>query len=265
MRRRVPWRGARKYEDFRQKQVERFTNYQRCAQDHTVGRNAATVQVLCYLSILRNAGAIPPHTIIGAKGAMYQSTSGALAQNQEAAHCLPCQILVAGYEPASLRIGNRPLGPLTQHAMRSLFAQVTVLPRCFNTADKAAERVHNGLADAFMHACQDVVNCPRQSDVPQPRTYRQAGERYGELYTLHIWPINRERVRHAYASVWVPGAESAYQRAGDEIERSGTFLSAQDDPDEVLWILSTYLEYHRLPPSKLLEFQMSQLEREFSS
>jgi hypothetical protein len=41
MGRRSPWKGARRYEDFRQNQVERFGNYMTDARNHIIGRNQA--------------------------------------------------------------------------------------------------------------------------------------------------------------------------------------------------------------------------------
>jgi hypothetical protein len=260
----VPWRGARRYEDFRQKQVERFMNYQRYAEDHIVGRNRAVAKILCYLSILRNAGAIP-QSLITSGGAQLQTTRGVQALDQEAAHCLPCQILVGGRDPAMLTITNKPLPPQAQREIRSQFGKVTVLPRSFNSADKAAERVIKGLVPVFVEACQQVVACPRESESPRRETRRHIGEGYGELYTIDIWPINRQQVRRVYQNVWLPQAEQAYEVAGNEIEHSGKYLLAQDNPDEVIWILDQYLKYHPHPTSVLLDVQMSELELTCSS
>ena len=264
MRRKTPWRGAKKYEDFRQKDVSRFMNYQRHAQNHIAGRNRAVAKVLCYLSMLRTAGAIQ-QPLISAGGALYQTTGGAQALDQEAAHCLPCQILTGAQDPTTLPVGGKPQSFKILTEIRSEFAKVTVLPRCFNSADKVAERVPNGLAQTFVASCREVVSCPRLTESPRIETRRHIGERYGELYTVAIWPINREVVNHAYHQFWVPRAEQSYESAGDFIEQSRSYLSSEDDPDEVLWILSKYLDFHWDVPSALQEFQMSELELLFSA
>jgi hypothetical protein len=259
MSRRVPWRGATRYEDFRQKQVQRFTNHERYAEDHIAGRNRAVAKVLGYLSVLRNAGAIP-QPLIASGGAAFQSTRGVLALDQEAAHCLPCQILVGGVNPDRLTISNQPLPMRAQNEIRSQFGKVTVLPRSFNRADIVAERVANGLTQALVEACWHVVACDRIGELPRRETRRHVGERYGELYSIDIWPINREQVRHSYEKVWLPRAERAYQSAGDEIERSGKYLSSEDNPEEMSWILDQYLKYNSNPTSMLLDAQMSEVE-----
>lgn len=128
----------------------------------------------------------------------------------------------------------------------------------------AAERVPNGRVQAFVDSCRKVVSSPPLAQSPRMETRRLIGERYGELYTVAIWPINRQIVSDAYHQVWVPRAEKSYDSAGDRIEKSGSYLSSGDDPDEVLWILSKYLHSHRDVPSALLEFQMSELKLMFS-
>lgn len=141
-----------------------------------------------------------------------------------------------------------------------------MLPRCFNSADKAAERVANGLVWAFAEACGQVISCPRESDSPRHETRRGIGAQYGELYTINIWPINRQQVKNTYQLVWLPRAEHAYVAAGNEIENSaGKFLSAQDDADEVVWILGQYLEHHSVSPSALFDERMSKLELQLSA
>jgi hypothetical protein len=276
MGRKSPWKGARRYEDFRQNQVERFGNYMTDARNHIIGRNQAVASVLCYLSMLRNAGGItlplaapepqpgaPPRPpLLTTKGAEYQSIKGAKALSQEAAHCLPCHVLIGNQDPASIEIGGQPLPTRVRDGIRSQFGKVTILDRCFNAADKASERTQPSLVWAFADACNRVIHCPRQSDSPRQETRRGVGQHYGELYTIDIWPINRNHVRQVYQSVWLPSAERAYTSAGNEIERSGKYLSAGDDPDEVLWILGKYLENHDETPTALRDDQMSNLELE---
>jgi hypothetical protein len=280
MGRKSPWRGARRYEDFRQNQVQRFGNYLSDAKNHVIGRNQAVATTLCYLSMMRNAGEIPlPFTapepqpveppkmtsLITTKGAEYQTIRGAKALSQEAAHCLPCQVLVSGLKPEKIEIGGKPLPTRVQDNIRAQFGKVTILDRCFNVADKAAERNEPSLARAFADACRRVIDCPRESDSPRQETRRGVGERYGELYTIEIWPINRKHVREIYASIWLPGAERAYTSAGNEIEKSGKYLSAEDNPDEILWILEKYVDNHYELPTALRDDQMSNLELELAA
>ena len=76
--RRKPWWGAGPYEDFRQKVVQRFRRFDLDAENHIIGRNAALAQVLGYVSLLCNAGKIPPSArlVPNQEGARWQSTGG---------------------------------------------------------------------------------------------------------------------------------------------------------------------------------------------
>lgn len=293
--RRSPSPGARAYEDFRQKTVEHFDNLDRLAARHCAGRNAAVVEVLCYLNLLRNAGALKDRASVkpvkvDRAGARYQATRGSRALDQQAAHCLPCQVLIGRRDPSQLTHDQR-----TRLALRDLFGKVTVLPSCFNRADIAAERYReaDGMVAAFVKACEAVVHGPRSATAPVRKTYRHTGERFGELYTRDVWPLNRDLVKYAYHRVWQPNALTAFELAvaqkelqAPRLPRAEDFTShdprygvvidlealedqrakvtpKQEDVNEVIWILEKYIDKHAVEPSKLLDSQMAALEAEF--
>lgn len=261
MNRKVPWRGARAQEDFRQKQVERFTSPQRTAQDHMLKRNSAVVRLLCYLSMLRNAGAVSGPRVDAVR-ARFQTTSGSKALGEEAAHALPRQVLLDGREPSSLLVEDKPLPRRAQEDIRFQFADVSVWSRTFNVADSAAEL--HGLVDALVGSCQRIVNEPRLGTERKVEIRRGKGMSFGDVVEVSIWPIARARVRQAFHTVWLPLAEKAYQKASDAIAESRSCLSRHDDPREVLYVLEHYLKNHRVEPSALLEAQMDELELIFN-
>jgi hypothetical protein len=262
MNRKSPYRGARKYEDFRQKDVQRFANWQTDAQIHIIGRNEAVARVLCYLSVLNNSGAIQQR-LVTRSGALFQSTGGTKSLDQHGAHCLPCQILTDGLDPSTLTIQGQALPRTAREGIRTQFGAVHVLARAFNIADCIAEQGLHGLAEAFLAACRHVVQCA--AEPPRRETRRDVGLNYGELYLVDIWPINRPRVATAYNGIWLPLAERAYEVAGRQVDSGGGGLSEKDNPVEILWILEKYLEYNWDEPAALLDSEQSKLELEFTS
>ena len=260
MNRKSPYPGARRYEDFRQKSVERFQNYSRYAKNHIIGRNGSLVDLLCHLSVLRNAGVTDRHAGMSARGARYQETRGAKAMQQQAAHCLPRQLLVNGRDPSSMMVSS-----VAQHELRRLFGKVTVAPRCLNTADSYSEQAANGLVAAFLQTCHGVINCARQGNAPVEKLFRHDGQRFGELYHQDVWPINREQIVTVLQQIWVPKALRAYESASEVIVRANREEINGDPSDDVLYVLEKYGQHHLMIPSRLRENVVSNIERDAGS
>lgn len=266
-RRRKPWWGAGPYEDFRQKVVQHFRNFDSDVNNHLIGRNNAVAQVLGYLNLLYNAGLIPANAQLVPHRARWQATGGAQTDRTEGAHCLPCQIMIA--LPAGVTDpSDLAPNPRVREGLRSLFGHITVLPAVFNSADVVAENCRlGGLRQVFVTAGQMVTQGQRRDkehryfrDVDNPMT--------GEF--RDGWLLNRELVRAAYRTIWVPRAEQAYEWAMDEVEANRLDqyllpLGRREKPELVMEVLNAYLKYHRTAePSKLLDSQMDELEREFN-
>lgn len=173
---------------FSEQQVERFTHDISLAHDHIVGRNRRVAQVLCYVSLMRNAGCIQDGAVVACRGAAAQHFSA--AGGNQAAHYLPGVIMV----------GSHPLWMLTRHgptraAIQTCFADVQDLHANFNKADSAAEgsTASNGLKSAFgqaaaMLACalpgrpgvvdrSRAARAMRQWKLDSERCYRAAADR----------------------------------------------------------------------------------------
>jgi hypothetical protein len=268
--RRRPWWGAGPYEHFRQNVVQRFTNFDRDAQNHVIGRNQSVAQLLGYLNLFYNAGLIPEGSQVVPSGARWQSLGGSLAGGTEGAHCLPCQLLVVppgaseGTDPSDLNGVTRAV----REGLRTEFAHVSSLPALFNSADVVAERCRPaGLREAFSSTGQDVIRGRRRAK--ENRLYRGPND-VGSGEFRDVWLLDRETVRRAYWSVWVPRAEIAYESAMDEVENGRLVqylgpLQRTAEPALVMEVLCAYLKHHRAQePSKLLDAQMDELERVFN-
>jgi hypothetical protein len=268
--RRRPWWGAGPYENFRQNVVQRFMNFDRDAQNHVVGRNQSVAQVLGYLNLLFNAGLIPEGSQIVPGGARWQSLGGSRPNGTEGAHCLPCQILVIppdaskGIDPSDLP----GLGPAVRQGIRTEFAHVTSLPVLFNSADVIAEQCRPaGLREAFAGAVQEVIRGRRRPK--ENRLFRGPND-LGAGEFRDVWLIDRDAVRRAYWSAWVPRAEMGYEAALDEVENNQLArylgpLRRTAEPALIMEVLNAYLKHHRAQePSKLRDAQMDELERAFN-
>ena len=218
VKRHKPWWGAGAYENFRQKIVQRFKNFDWDAREHVICRNQSVAQVLGYMNLLYNAGLIPNDSQIEPSGARWQSLGGSRLEATEGAHCLPCQLLVV--PPAgSQGIDPSDLPGLTQavrEGIRTEFAHVTYLPALFNSADVVAEQCRpTGLREVFASTCQKVVHGPRRAR--ENRWVRGPQDAMSGKFR-DVWQIDRDAVRRAYRDIWVPRAEMAYDRAMDEVE-----------------------------------------------
>lgn len=257
--RRIPYAGARAYEDFRQKSVERFESPESRAKNHIIGRNEGVARLLAYVSLLRASGAIGRAALVVPSGAAYQSTKGSAALGQQAAHALPCQIKIGARDLTLLAPNDR-----TTDAIRTLFGHVSVLPRPFNAADTVAERVPNGLVSALDQACVGLIRTLPDGAGPRPMVFRGVGQNYGEIRTIAAFAIDRASVRDTYARTWLPAAENAYREAQRTVADSGAFLTQGDDRDEVLEVLRLYLRFHRHESAALLDAQLDEIERVFN-
>ena len=268
--RRKPWWGAGAYENFRQNIVQRFTNFDRDAQNHVIGRNQSVAQVLGYMNLLYNAGLIPNDAQIVPSGARWQSLGGSRLEAIEGAHCLPCQLLVIppggsqGIDPSDLP----GLTQAVREGIRTEFAHVTNLPALFNSADVVAEQCRpTGLREVFASTCQQVVHGPRRAR--ENRLVRGPQDAMSGEFR-DVWQIDRDAVRRAYRDTWVPRAEMTYERAMDEVEgnRLTQYLAPfhrSAEPALVLEVLNAYLKHHRAQePTKLRDDQMDALERVFN-
>lgn len=154
-RRRSLGAAKRKYEEFRQKEVERFDSlYSAKAANHTAGRNQALAELLCCLSLLRSLGDIGRRQpLLTWSKAQVGSVAGTTAE--PAAHCLPCQLWIDNAKPWD--IVHSPLvnrSELTK-CMEEIFGHETILPLAFNLADSLSEK--NCLRGALVIACEYVI------------------------------------------------------------------------------------------------------------
>ncbi len=261
MGRKSPHRGAKRLEDFRQKQVTRFKKLEADAINHMAGRNRHVAEVLCYFSMLNNAGAVS-HLNLGGAGAKFQATRGSRPLDQEAAHQLPCQIMVNGVDPTNLPVGGLPQARSMVDRIRAAFGAVTVADRALNTADKACERVVPSIADAFVVACRAVLGAP--STGAADKRVRGHGQSWGELRTVSHYPINQIAVRNAFSTVWLPRSTAAYLAALDAVVEFDFALGPRDDKDEVIANLGVYLA-HNEPPTIFQPTQIQELELLFAA
>jgi hypothetical protein len=254
-----PGRGIKQYEEFRQKKVQRFESSLSQVENHSIGRNTTVVEVLCYLSLLRNNDAVPSEAPITGSAAAFQSFTGAV--DRPAAHCLPCQILIDGVSPAEYVKDNN-----TRVEINSLFGKCTLLPLVFNHADSAAEP--KGLIDAFVQASETVIRAPAM-----PKKV-----------------VDRQKVCEAYDTVWRPLAEQAYSAAIiqkrstaaplpkvvrgvgleygmidlEKLEQQWEAVTGkQENVNEVIWILEKYIEGLAIKPTALSERNITEIERRF--
>jgi hypothetical protein len=240
---------------FNQLKVERFRAEPALALGHANSRNQRVVEVLCYLSLLRSAAKLSPRAVVTcspARRQFFKSPDG-----YQAAHYLPCQILVNGAAPWTFIETQE-----CRMRFECLFADVEHLPANFNKADSAAEA--KGLIAAFQASCQALLNDAQ----PSP-----AGK------------INRALVRQTYLHVWCPRARAALEAAlaqkdsrphlpplqrnadGDLLnldERSGAD-DGQWRIEDQMRILEHYLQSLQTQPRALQDYRMLELERQFAS
>ena len=117
-------------------------------------------ELLCYLSFMRTLNDIPVGAAVNWDKAHVQAIRGSLESN--AAHALPCQILVSSQYPwfwvKSKYIDQEHL----RTSLRQIFGRVWILPKAFNLADCVAEA--NCLRGALVAACDKVIRDSRKRE-----------------------------------------------------------------------------------------------------
>jgi hypothetical protein len=244
-------RGVAKHENFRQKQVQRFdSGYLIKAREHSVGQNNDVGELLCLLSLMRSLGDIGPHAQVEWDRAHVQATRGDLAS--DAAHLLPCQVLVDGNYPWDL-VKNLDIQCVeVRAALRGLFGHVYCAPKIVNAADSIAEA--SCLRGALTRACSEVIESTRPLERTAGVLKRGIGLNYGdiELSTSQLKDssagIDIAAVQRAYRT-WVGGAKAAFQRAITHAGTEGAGSESLDVTGDVLCILQHYLRFADILPT----------------
>jgi len=239
-------------EQFRQKQVERFdSDYRIKAADHSAGRNESVAELLCFLSLLQNVADIPLNSTIAWSGAQRQAIAG--DSRSDAAHCLPCQILINGSVPSAFVRANMLDVRHLKQELDALFGKVTVLPKPFNLADSLAEA--SCLRASLVHACQAILRDTRDAG---PRNIsRTIGFQPNIIETVPTG-VDQKAVRTAY-DLWVHESTRAFTRASERAKKEGVTYG-QDYTEEVIYILDRYRALASLEPAKFSNDNIGRLE-----
>ncbi|RMF91951.1 MAG: hypothetical protein D6736_04290 [Nitrospinota bacterium] len=257
-------REVTRTERFRQEQVQRFDFLYRIkAANHSTGRNEAVAELLCYLSLLRNAGTIRQQAVVQWDKAHVQSIS-ASQSGQVGAHALPCQILIDGQRPSDLLLADVLDRESIRHRLRMLFGKVTVLPKIFNITDSRAE--DNCLRGALVEACETVIRETQPVQRSAGVLRRGVGLNYGEIeLTRGDRPeaagvgIDHAAVQSAY-QVWCERARETFDRTIAVVEARGATMAGQDVSGEVIYILGQYRDSLTRLPAILNDQRMYRLE-----
>lgn len=185
-RRTIPSPHHASNQEFSDKTVERFQTYSNKAMNHSMGRNARVVKILCYTSLLVGAGGITRASVASVSAAEFQNYKSE-AGNQ-AAHYLPGQ----------LKINSRNLSEFATSSVgklqiETLFADVEDLPADFNKADTQAEANGKavGLCAAFKAAVDYVIQHSNNTSLS----------------------LDRNTVTRSYNEIWISQARSAFKKA----------------------------------------------------
>jgi hypothetical protein len=235
-------RGHNAYETFRQKSVQRFdADYLSKARDHGVGRNEAVWRVLAVLSFLRNYGRIPANAVVNWDGAHVQAMSG--DPEHDAAHRLPCQILINGRFPWNYLTGHDINTAFLVVTLRRQFGDVKFAPKVFNRADSIAE--NHCLRGALVDACTQVIRLTR----PIKREAGVVKSGYGGVIELTVDQmanpsagIDHAAVVSAYGT-WITRSMAAFDRAIAHVEAHGTTSDHKDVSEDVIYILQRYKRF----------------------
>jgi len=255
--------AIRKYEEFRQKTVQRFDSmYFVQAVNHTSGRNQAVAHLLSCLSLMRNLGDIPrPQPVLTWSKAQVFTVTGSAEEN--AAHCLPCQLWVDNVKPWDLvRSQLVDRSRIAEMLRVEIFGHETILPLAFNLADSLSE--DNCLRGALLAACAHVIAHTKPLQ-------RRSGvlKRSGDgtiLLTINDRPeaatagIDHQAVKDAYR-LWQNNAAEAYREAGWEAGQ-GVFREEKDYTADVLYLLEKYEESLINLPARISDDWMWRFENE---
>ncbi len=257
-------RGVAGQETFRQKIVQRFdAAYFLKVREHSAGRNNAAGKLLAILSFLRNYGSIPGDGSVDWDRAHVQAIRG--DSSSDAAHNLPCQILINQRFPWDVVSGNEIDVARIVLELRSLFGGVRVLPKVFNAADSIAEA--NCLRGALVAACADVITKSEPIRTDAGVLKRGVGQNYGEILLTRLDVGNPSAGIHAGAvedafQTWIRESRAAFRRAIDVVQEDGASSMGQDVTEDVIYILERYGSeaLNANPPSRNT---LSQLEQSF--
>jgi len=234
--------GVAKNETFRQKIVQRFdADYLLKVREHSAGRNRAVSQLLAILSFLRNYGAIPGDARVDWDRAHVQAIKG--DPSSDAAHNLPCQILVNGQFPWQLVSGKDIDAQRIVSELRSLFGAVYVAPKVFNAADSIAEA--SCLRGALTAACAEAIAKSKPIQREAGVLKRGVGLNYGEIeltasdMTNPGAGIDAGAVAEAFRT-WLKESRAAFSRAIDVVREDGASSMGQDVTEDVIYILERY-------------------------
>jgi hypothetical protein len=234
--------GVAKDETFRQKIVERFdADYLFKVREHSAGRNRSASQILAIFSFLRNYGAIPGDALVAWDRAHVQAIKG--NPTSDAAHNLPCQILINGQFPWLLVSGKDIDAERIISELRSLFGAVYVAPKVFNAADSIAEA--SCLRGALTAACAEVIAKSKPLLREAGVLKRGVGLNYGEieLTTSDVANpgagIDAGAVGEAF-KIWLKESRAAFGRAVDSVREEGASSMGQDVTEDVIYILERY-------------------------
>jgi hypothetical protein len=234
--------GIAQTETFHQKVVQRFdADYLFKVREHSAGRNRAVSQLLAIFSFLRNYGVISAGARVDWDRAHVQAIKG--DPSSDAAHNLPCQVLINGRFPWQLVVGQDIKVQRIVSELRSIFGAVYVTPKIFNAADSLAEA--NCLRGALVAACGEVI----AKSKPVRREYgvlkRGVGVNYGEilLQTSDLANpgagIDAGAVAAAFQT-WLKESRAAFNRALDAVRENGALSMGKDVTDDVVYILERY-------------------------
>lgn len=260
--RRAVGRGIAAQETFRQKRVERFDADYLCkVREHSAGRNRAVAHLLALLSFLRNLGNIPGGAKVEWDRAHVQAIKG--DRYADAAHNLPCQILIGEHFPWELAVHPDVHSSLMVAELRGLFGAVYVAPKVFNAADSIAEA--NCLRGALIKASEAVIarSAPigREAGVLK----RGVGLEYGEIQrttadvSAPAAGTDRAAVAAGYA-VWVTQSKAAFASAMAAVSADGASSMGNDVTDDVLYILERYSRFADEAPMDFAGIALARLE-----
>jgi hypothetical protein len=249
--------GVARTENFRQKRVERFdADYGFKAREHSAGRNRAAARLFATFSFLRNYGSIPANCRVDWDRAHVQAIGG--NSNSNAAHALPCQILVNGQFPWLLVSGEDIEVERIVSELRKLFGGVYVAPRVFNTADSIAEA--NCLRGALVTACAEVIARSKPVARSAGVLKRGVGLNFGDIQ-LSVSDVSNPgagidvvAVEGAFGT-WIRESIAAFNRAIVDVRANGASSMGDDVADEVIYVLERYARAAQatpLPPSAVL-------------
>jgi len=239
-------------EQFRQKQIERFDSaYRIKAVDHSAGRNESVAELLCIISLLKNVGDIPGNSTMAWSAAQRQAIRG--DRMSDAAHCLPCQILINGSVPSAFVKAEGLDSRYLKQELDALFGKVTVLPKPFNLADSLAEA--SCLRASLVHACQTILRGTKNTG---PRNIRRAvGFEPNMLETIPTG-VDQKAMRTAY-ELWVQESARAFKRAAERANLEGVTYG-EDYTEDVIYILEKYRALVSVEPAIFSNDNVGRLE-----